>query len=617
MWIVKNPEWFDVIVTDNMFGDIITDLGAMIQGGMGVAAGGNINPKASSMFEPIGGSAPKYTGQGVINPIAAICAGQMMLDFLGETEAAQAHRKSRDQGHARKDQEPRRRQDGLQHVRSRRPRRRGPLGSGMKELRADIPGFTQLSPTFTRGRVFALVIGYFLLQALFRALVSDSVELDESEQVLCAQVWQWGYASDPPLYAWLQTLAFSILGRGVIGLALFKNSLLFAAFAFTYLATREIVDDERVPLVAMLSMFLFPQITWESQRDLTHSVLATALSAATFYVALRLIKSRRPGWYALLGLCVGFGTLSKYNYCIFAFGLSAAALSLPDLRRALLNRWTLLTVALWIIITLPYFRWVLEYPEIAFRRSSEVIKSSQHGLVVGRVLGVASLMRGGLTLLGVLTIVHVISFGTAATTRPSGSVAQMERWIVRTIMVAVVVFLVLVLVLGIQLKDRWLQPMVFLAAIAASLFSWNRLTPARSARFLVLVIALAATALVVLPAIPLLASITHRPTRLNAPYKALAEQLQAAAPRPGMIMAGTRLVGGNLKLYYPASAVIAPEVSSLRLPAHPPFLVVWDATKNPAPPERLTTMVAKSTGMDITKLSSSVVEASFSTPGHR
>src|SRR5262245_6466746 len=90
MWFVKNPEWFDVIVTDNMFGDIITDLGAMIQGGMGIAAGGNINPKGTSMFEPIGGSAPKYSGQGIINPLAAICAGQMMLDFLGETQAAKA-----------------------------------------------------------------------------------------------------------------------------------------------------------------------------------------------------------------------------------------------------------------------------------------------------------------------------------------------------------------------------------------------------------------------------------------------------------------------------------------------------------------------------------------------
>jgi len=90
MWFVKNPEWFDVIVTDNMFGDIITDLGAMIQGGMGIAAGGNINPEGVSMFEPIGGSAPKYTGKHVINPLAAICAMGMLLETIGEEKAGKA-----------------------------------------------------------------------------------------------------------------------------------------------------------------------------------------------------------------------------------------------------------------------------------------------------------------------------------------------------------------------------------------------------------------------------------------------------------------------------------------------------------------------------------------------
>ena len=90
MWMVKNPEWFDVLVTGNMFGDIITDLGAITQGGMGLAAGGNINPEGVSMFEPIGGSAPKYTGKGVINPLAAICAAAMMVQTLGEQKAGDA-----------------------------------------------------------------------------------------------------------------------------------------------------------------------------------------------------------------------------------------------------------------------------------------------------------------------------------------------------------------------------------------------------------------------------------------------------------------------------------------------------------------------------------------------
>lgn len=94
MWFVKNPEWFDVIVTENLFGDIITDLAAIVGGGLGVTAGGNINPEGVSMFEPIGGSAPKYTGKNVINPVAAILAAKMMLDHLGEESAAAAIEKS-------------------------------------------------------------------------------------------------------------------------------------------------------------------------------------------------------------------------------------------------------------------------------------------------------------------------------------------------------------------------------------------------------------------------------------------------------------------------------------------------------------------------------------------
>lgn len=90
MWFVRKPEWFKIVVTPNMFGDIITDLGAMIQGGLGIAAGGNINPDGISMFEPIHGSAPKYKDKSIANPTATILAGAMMLDCLGETKVAKA-----------------------------------------------------------------------------------------------------------------------------------------------------------------------------------------------------------------------------------------------------------------------------------------------------------------------------------------------------------------------------------------------------------------------------------------------------------------------------------------------------------------------------------------------
>ncbi len=126
MWMVKNPEYYDVIVTTNMFGDIITDLGGMLQGGMGVAAGGNINPDPGgvSMFEPMGGSAPKYTGQNVINPIAAISAMSMLLEHAGQPKAAAAHHEGDSSRHRHEDEEPGRRQDGLRNQRSGRPGRR-------------------------------------------------------------------------------------------------------------------------------------------------------------------------------------------------------------------------------------------------------------------------------------------------------------------------------------------------------------------------------------------------------------------------------------------------------------------------------------------------------------
>ncbi len=89
MWFVKNPEWFDVVVAPNMFGDIITDLGAMIQGGLGLAPGANLNPEGTSMFEPIHGSAPKYKGRNMVNPLATIWAGALLLEHLGQPAAAE------------------------------------------------------------------------------------------------------------------------------------------------------------------------------------------------------------------------------------------------------------------------------------------------------------------------------------------------------------------------------------------------------------------------------------------------------------------------------------------------------------------------------------------------
>ena len=148
MWFVKQPEYYDVIVTENLFGDIITDLAAIIQGGLGIAAGGNINPNGVSMFEPMGGSAPKYTGKNVINPLATISAGGMMMDTLGEPKIAAGDRQG-DPRRARQrpDQEPRRRPDGHGHARGRGSHREdGELESERRGSRPKVEGTARVHP---------------------------------------------------------------------------------------------------------------------------------------------------------------------------------------------------------------------------------------------------------------------------------------------------------------------------------------------------------------------------------------------------------------------------------------------------------------------------------------
>jgi len=167
-------------------------------------------------------------------------------------------------------------------------------------------------------RAFWLTLAaYFCLAALGRVLVSPSAELDESEQLVLTQAMQWGYVSQPPLYTWLQGLCFSILGTHVGSLAVLKGILLFGTFVFVYGLVKAATSALRPAVVASLSLFFIPQILWESQRDLTHSVLATMVAAATLFVFLRLVQRRRPADYGWFGLCAGLGMLSKYIVHLF------------------------------------------------------------------------------------------------------------------------------------------------------------------------------------------------------------------------------------------------------------------------------------------------------------
>lgn len=470
-----------------------------------------------------------------------------------------------------------------------------------------IAGASWLTPQ----RAFLFVGAYLVLQAVVRILVSGSAELDESHQLLCVQEWRWGYGSDPPLYTWLQRLTFDLVGPGIPGLALLKNTLLFGAFLFTYLAAREITGDERISTVAMLSLFLFPQIAWESQRDLTHSVLATALAGATFYSAARLFKSPAPAHYAWLGLCAGLGILSKYSYALFVLAVGIAALSIPSFRRILFSKWMLLSMAIFVAITLFHFLWIVDNTGLFWTRPEEVIRRSDRRLIMGRVLGVASIAVCAAMLGGAITAIYTLIF---ARQRPSSAeVAPIEfreapQWIARTFLAAAAISLLVVLWFGIELKERWFQPLLILMSIVAALLVRNRLADVTERRFVLVIGAVAALVLVILPGGVVGVDLTSHVGRLNAPFAALGSQLKAQAGQPAVIAASSRLIGGNLKLFFPSSAVVSPEFE-MRCPTNAPWLLVWDASKSSTPSPVLVDLVRRLRGADAAPLAVAYAEA--------
>ncbi|GEM_PF-277677 len=226
-----------------------------------------------------------------------------------------------------------------------------------------------MNPTERRPReerrtalLFLFVLAaYFTAQTLLRAFSGDALGNDEAEQVFIATGFRLGYYMDPPLYNWLQVVFFRALGSNLWALAVLNNGVLFFFYAFFFLAARVYFESARLGAVAALSLFFVPEIAWESQRDETHTIMAMAVGAATLYVLIRLVRERATWCYAALGIVLGLGFLSKYNYVCFAAAAAVAALVRADSRRAVLDRRIALTFLAGLAVALPHALWWLAH----------------------------------------------------------------------------------------------------------------------------------------------------------------------------------------------------------------------------------------------------------------
>jgi len=462
----------------------------------------------------------------------------------------------------------------------------------------------QISPKF----LFACVAGYFLLQLLSRVLVSDTANLDEAEQLILTQRLQWGYASQPPLYTWLQSFFFVIFGINIFALALLKNALLFTTYAFSYLTAKQITGERTSGLLALLGLLFLPQIVWESQRDLTHSVLTTTLAASTVFCSIKIFQTRKTLYYLLIGLCAAAGILSKYNYAVFFLALCVSALSLRKIRPAVLDRRILFSVALFLLLTLPHFHWVWSHHEAAFAQAEKLHTSTAANFLTLHGKGLASLIIAIAGYVLPLALIYLAFCKWKA--RLFIPQTDTEKLFVRTMLLGLFFCLIAVFSFNARFKDRWMQPLLFLIPIYFSLRFWQALDASKIRKFVIVSRGVALVVLVLLPLDTLSGSFRKKQTRLNAPYSALLKQLEPHF-HPRLIVAENRLVGGNLRLKFPNSDVLVPELARFPFANDTPGLIVWGVTDKTNMSPQFARFVSKVLQADISQAKAGYLESPY------
>lgn len=462
--------------------------------------------------------------------------------------------------------------------------------------------------------VFIWLTLYFALHLIVRLLVSPGLELDEAEQLLLTQDWQWGYGAQPPLYTWLQTLLFSSFGVNIFSLALLKNLLLLGTYFFVFQTGRLLGYGQSATLSAMLSLFFLPQIVWESQRDLTHSVLATTLTAATLAAWVQLRNS--PTWrnYLIIGFCWGLGLLSKYNYGIFLSSLLIASLGIPAYRQLMLGIKFVSSILITLTILSPHGLWVYNNIPLMLSSSHKFKIAEKTGYGVSVINGLSSLTVATLSFVGLLLVCYaIIRFLSnklyADVPWPSyPKCTTIENTLlIRCIGISLFISVGLVFIFKVTVfKDRWMQQVLFFLPVA--LLPWTHVYFYKGGARLIRNLALA-TGIIVLCALAVrarVAPLVGTSTRFNLPYYNVSRQLEPEITRADLVLADTALLGGTIRKENPQMRVTVPGVPVNQDIAPHRVLVVWHDTSKPDISNRMFSAAQQLTGTRVPVLASSI-----------
>ncbi len=322
----------------------------------------------------------------------------------------------------------------------------------------------------------AFVLAYCLIQIAVMTLLSHvagtSVGVDDAQQLMEMRFLAAGYgSSQPPLYTWLAIVAASLVGTSVLALKIVKYGLLAAGLTACFVAVRRLGFSSRAATAAMFGLFLFPQIVWEMQHALTHSVAIFCFTSALLLALVEVWKRRSTLAYVLFGLAAAAAMLSKYNIVLFLAALFLAALAIRETREAIFDRRFLLSVAVAILACLPTFYWSVNH--------LGDLLSHRDGLGVGEggdaartaFLGMLGLGKALLNFAGVPIVIFGVAFFLAGKpAAPAQALRWPEKLLWLTIALALLVTLAVVLAGGItQFRDRWMLPVFVLLPVAVAI----------------------------------------------------------------------------------------------------------------------------------------------------
>ena len=436
----------------------------------------------------------------------------------------------------------------------------------------------------TQPHIFLWIMAaYFVLNFLVRQSLPDSLELDEAQQSLLSQWLALGYDTQPPLYNWVQYAVSRLFGNSVATISALKNAFLFGTYVTYFLTARLLLKDAGLALIAAAGLLTIPQIAWESQRDLTHSV-ALNFAAVLFYYTLFSTLNRPSLWnYTVAGLAVGIGLLSKYNFALLVASAFVAVLASRTYRARLFDPRVLITIAAAALIVLPHGLWLFGHLEAASSGTlSKLTASSETGYIAQVATGLLSLVTAIAGFAGLTVLVNVIVF-RAALAKALMAGDKHTALVERIILVFLAALLAMTLFAGVDTwKDRWLSPVLLILP----LYFCMKLQAARYddvnalRRFLPVAVGVMLVVPLALFARVTAAGWSGTYQKLNVPYGSLAQTLaEEFSSEPSLVVAQDRHLAGNLRLHFPQTQVTTPEYAALMLQYHwskdKPILLVW------------------------------------------